>query len=191
MDEETNIDLYLDGLKNAVPDLAKGKASMMAEACVWCFLECGHVNGVFLDSLICDDSQCYRVLWSEETVDTPTKLVKSYNLDDAVEFGAEAVTFLLIKEQTPYTSIERAVKGTGIDYWLGYESDDPNSLFTKANARLEISGILRESATNTVKTRIKKKLKQTIPSDNTFPVYISVVEFGKPKAEMVKKDAKH
>lgn len=182
--------LFLDGLKEKITDLTEAKASMMKEACVWCLLECGHSNGVGLDSIICDDLRCYKILWNDNSIDL-NKLFKSYNLDDAVEFGAEAVTFLLICEQTPYTAIQRSVKGTGIDYWLGFRSEDPNSLFSKTDARLEVSGILKERGSNTIKNRMTRKIKQTRPTDNTFPVYISIVEFGKPKAEMIKKDAKH
>jgi hypothetical protein len=183
-------DVYLESLKDEVPGLAEGKASMMREACVWCLLECGHSSGVPLASSLYDESRCYRLCWNEGTIEN-VKLFKSYNIDDAVEFGAEAVTLLLIREQTPFTTIERAVKGTGIDYWLGFESDNPTALFSDTNARLEVSGILRESSSNTVKARIGKKLKQTKPTDDRFPVYISIIEFGKPKAEMVIKNAKH
>jgi len=190
MIEETNSDLILDALVEKVSDLTEIKASMMKEACVWCLLECGHSNGVSINSIICDDSRCYRLRWNENFVDAQ-KLFKSYNLDDAVEFGAEAVTFLLILELTPYTAIERAVKGTGIDYWLGFKSENPQLIFNENAARLEVSGILREKGSNTLKSRIVKKIKQTSPTDNTFPVYVSIVEFGKPKAEVVMKHAKH
>ncbi len=190
MTDEISNTLYLDGLKEEVPDLAVGKASMMKEACVWCLFKCGHSNGVPLFSIFCDDSRCYKIQWDESEIDE-VKVIKSYNLDDAVEFGAEAVTFLLIRDQTSYTAIERSVKGTGIDYWLGYKSEDPNSLFSNTDARLEVSGILKEKGSNTVKKRLKTKINQTKPTDKTFPVYVSIVEFGKPKAEMVKKDVKH
>ena len=60
-------------------------------------------------------------------------------------------------------------------------------LFNHA-ARLEISGILKESRTNTIEKRLKDKMKQTEQSDETcLPAYISIIEFGKPKALFIKK----
>jgi len=53
---------------------------------------------------------------------------------------------------------------------------------------LEISGILAENPGNTVTSRINLKLKQTQPTDHTFPVYIIVVEFSKLWAKMVLKN---
>ena len=190
MENTVICDLYLDKLNEELPDLADGKASMMREACVWCLQKCEHTAGVHLDTTFCDDTGCYKIIWDESKIDA-TKLIKSYNLDDAVEFGAEAISLLLIKKQTPFTSIERSVRGSGIDYWLGFRTDDPNSLFSKKDARLEVSGILKENLTNTIKTRIKRKIQQTEPTDNMFPVYISIVEFGNPKAKVIKRDANH
>ncbi len=51
-------------------------------------------------------------------------------------------------------------------------------------ARLEISGI-RHGNQNSVKTRVREKLKQTEISDETeLPAYVVVVEFGLPVAEV-------
>ena len=91
---------------------------------------------------------------------------------------------MLAINETEYTIIERSCKGDGFDYWLGKKDD---GLFNHA-ARLEISGILQESATNTVEKRLKIKIKQTEQSDESrLPAYISIVEFGKPKAIFKKK----
>jgi hypothetical protein len=112
-------------------------------------------------------------------------ILRAYNSDDAIEFGAEALALLLIKEKTPYTAIERAVKPSGIDYWLGYKNS--KYIFSRFDARLEITGILTESSSNTIKSRINKKLERTMIS-NVFPVFISVIEFGEPKAVTVRRD---
>ena len=181
-------ELVLDSLSTGIPSLTNDKASMLKECCVWCLRNCQHPIGVVLQSISYKGSTSYRILWNEENIDVSHILV-AYNSDDAVEFGAEAIALLLVREQTLFTAIRRAVRSTGIDYWLGYKSDDPNIIFSKGDARLEISGILEERGTNTVKNRIKKKLLQTVPTDHTFPVYISVVEFTQPKAEMVFKNA--
>jgi hypothetical protein len=170
---ENNVgDLILESLGSGIPALRENKASMLKECCIWCLTKCEHSNGVIIKSLFCDRPDCYRVIWDENYINIDN-IFRAYNSDDAIEFGAEAITLLLIKEHTPYTAIERAVKGTGIDYWLGYKSNNPTILFSKNDARLEITGILEERGTNTIKYRIKKKMKQTEASDHTFPVYIS------------------
>ncbi len=181
-------DLILESLSSGIPALTENKASMLKESCVWCLTKCEHSNGIIIESLFCDRSDCYCVIWDDDNINLHN-IFRAYNSDDAIEFGAEAIALLLIKEHTPYTAIERAVKGTGIDYWLGYKSDNATILFSKTDARLEITGILKERGANTIKNRIKRKMKQTEASDHTFPVYISVIEFSGPKAEMIMKNA--
>lgn len=55
---------------------------------------------------------------------------------------------------------------------------------------LSVSGIGKETPTNTLKQRVKDKLKQVQSSENqTFPSYVIVVEFGQPKAKIIKHEA--
>lgn len=180
-------DLILDSLGTGIPTLTKSKASMLKEACIWCLTTCKHDNGVKIKCTICDDNVYYSIKWKND-VDIDG-ILRAYNFDDAIEFGAEALSLLLIREKTDFTAIERAVRTTGIDYWLGYKNKDENLIFSKKDARLEISGILRERGSYTLKNRIKSKLKQTQPSDYIFPVFVSIIEFSHPKAETVRKDA--
>ena len=190
MNKSTITELPLDSIGKDVPALTKNKAAALKESCIWCLCTCEHTSGVQLISTIQNESYQFRVVWNEDETDLEG-IYRAYNDDDAIEFGAEGLSILLVKEQTAFTAIERAAKKTGIDYWLGYQNDDPLFLFTEKSARLEISGILRESDSNTVKRRIKLKSKQTEPTDHTFPVYISIVEFFEPKAEIVRKDVVH
>jgi hypothetical protein len=180
-------DLALESLVSGIPTLTKNKASMLKEACIWCLATCKHINGVQITCEVCDDSSYYNIKWNDD-IDL-NGILRAYNLDDAVEYGAEAIALLLIREETSFTAIQRAVRPSGIDYWLGYKNEKPNFLFSMADARLEISGILKERGSNTIKNRIKLKLKQTEASDHIFPVFISVIEFGHPKAETVRKNA--
>ncbi|MBX9681938.1 MAG: hypothetical protein K2X38_24540 [Gemmataceae bacterium] len=104
------------------------------------------------------------------------------DLDVAVENGAYAVAIVLCREVTGLSVLERSIKGTGFDWWLGHEDD----LF-QSKARLEVSGILKGSRT-TVNGRVAVKKKQTKRSDRTsLPAYIVVVEFSCPQAHMVKR----
>lgn len=97
--------------------------------------------------------------------------------DDATEFGAVGLSILFIKELTGFTFVERAVKGTGVDYWLGTDDD----LFQR-KARIEISGIGRGDAAM-VRARFKAKAEQAKQSEKSgLPLFVSIVEFGRPFA---------
>ena len=107
-------------------------------------------------------------------------------MQEATEFGATAVAVLLAKRETGYVVIERAMKGTGIDYWMGDDSEGPPF---QRKARLEISGILhatgnRGAVMRAVAARVRQKLGQTGRFGNLLPAYVAVVEFGMPLAEV-------
>ena len=180
--------INLDSLYHGIPALSPGKANMLKEACIWCLNKCRHLNGVVITVQRNEEQEKLPICWDSEQIDEEN-IKRSYNQDDAVEYGAEAVSFLLIRECTQYTAIRRAATGTGIDYWLGNKENVDDNILVNS-ARLEVSGILNESDDNTVKKRIRGKLRQTTPTDRTFPVFISVIEFSQPKAEMVLKNVK-
>ena len=106
------------------------------------------------------------------------------DLDEAVEHGAYGLAALLVAEHTDLEVVERSRKGKGFDYWLGPKGED--TLLFQRTARLEVSGIGRgdESA---VTARVKKKLKQISVSDGQLPGYVVIVEFGSPRARVIKK----
>lgn len=178
--------LSLNSLHDGIPALTPAKAEMLKESVVYCLKSCEHVNGVQIDAQTSESKYQCPICW-EDNFDME-KLSRAYNSDDAIEFGAEGLSFLLVKSFTEYTAIRRAVTGTGIDYWLGRKDIVGNNIFTKDDARLEVSGIMRETKSNSIKKRVREKLKQTKPTDHTFPVIVSVVEFGQPQAEMVRKN---
>jgi len=173
---------HLDKIQD-VAQLSEGKAKKLMETCVWCLVASTHANGVSLQ--VDDDSTTltYLLRWPKKLDLEAIK--RSLNQDDATEEGAEAIALLVAVDRTEYTAVERASTSTGIDYWLGYKDNFDNPF--KRAGRLEISGIFKESDTNTVKTRVKGKLAQTLPTDRTFSVYVIVVEFSKPYATMVLK----
>ena len=75
--------------------------------------------------------------------------------------------------------VERSKKGTGFDYWLG-DKDYDGPPFVGVS-RLEVSGIL-SGTKNQIKSRIKEKKGQMIPTDHLAPGFVAVVEFGTPLA---------
>ena len=175
--------LDLNELKQGMPAITPAYGEALAEAAGVCLESQGHIQGVEL-RIIGYVSNLYILYWP--TITDQTR--RAWNdLQESTEFGATAIAVLLSKKEIGYSVIERSVKGTGIDYWLG--GDDGAPPFQN-KARLEISGILKASGNNAeraVKTRVNQKLRQTELSDGSLPAYVIVVEFGSPLAEVQKR----
>ena len=170
----------IDDLKNGLPGITKAWGELLTEASVVCFESQRHLSGVDVKITGIDDHIVkffWNIMVSKQTLDSWA------DEQELTEYGACGVAILLIMKLTEYTIIQRAVKGTGIDYWLGYKDDEIP--FQNA-ARLEVSGIMSNSE-NKVKARVKKKIEQTNLSDGKLPAYIAVVEFSKPLSYLVKK----
>ena len=174
--------LDLNELKAGIPAITPVWGSALAEAASVCLETQGHRQGVRLivTGLIVKDVALSWPATSDQTFRTWA------DLQEATQFGATAIAVLLAKKEIGYTVIERAVKGTGIDYWLGYETDGPPF---QSKARLEVSGILnaRESygsVESGIAKRVGEKIKQSQTSAGSLPAYIIVVEFGRPIAEV-------
>src|SRR5207249_3420403 len=131
----------------------------------------GDYNGVFSIAWQGDVTEQMRRAWRDE--------------ETATEYGACGIAILLIEELTGYTVIEQASRGHGIDYWLGDRIEDLNQPF-QHTARLEISGI-RRGTTSRVEARLKQKAQQTELSAGELPVYVVIVEFGRPLAKVMVK----
>ena len=144
----------------------------------------GHNQRVHLNVIGCVNNT-YALAWPRVTDQT---LRTWADLQEATEYGATAIAVLLAKREVGYAVIERAVKGTGIDYWLGHETSGPPF---QHKARLEVSGILSvkgsyNDVARAVASRVRQKLRQTRPSSGSLPAYVIVVEFGTPLAEVQK-----
>ncbi len=147
----------------------------LAEAAIVCLDSQSHQSGV----VIAVDGHYegrYALLWDKCT----DQMRRCWaDLDEAVEHGAYCVSALLLMQFADLIVLERSVKGTGFDYWLGHEEDEQEPLFQR-KARLEVSGIRRGNASD-VDYRLRTRMRQTRRSDRTgLPAYIVVVEFGKP-----------
>lgn len=144
-----------------------------------------HITGCNL-SLEGDQIMTIPVNWSSDFKRAGYTEKKKYT-----EKGAEALSFLLAMKLTDYDIVEESTIGTGIDYWLGF--DESNGNYDDLNlyhARLEISGILKETKKNNIERRVKEKKNQADSGDKTYthlPAYISIIEFSNPKAHFSKK----
>ena len=159
-----------------MPGISQIEGANLYENCIVALHQNGHPTHVefYLEGLHIDT---YCLLW-EDTYDS--QLERTYNDNQSVtERAAVGISVVLALKETDFTVIERSRRGTGFDYMLGFKED---TMFTP-QARLEISGINRETDSNSITMRYKKKLAQTSQSDETaLPAYISIVELSTPKA---------
>ncbi|NDW11170.1 hypothetical protein [Dysgonomonas sp. 520] len=173
--------LNVTDIKEGLPGISKSSCAHYYEAFMVCMHRCQHKIGTEL-GLSGDAENAFSLHWVDYFDDQIDRTWQDqiYCTDHA----AVCLSALLVKRCTEYTIIQRARIGTGVDYWLGKEDDVP----FQNSARLEISGIFKESATNTADKRLKMKKKQTQASDSTsLPIYVSIVEFSNPKAILAKK----
>lgn len=173
--------LNLTDIKKGLPGIHVDSCAHYYTACMATLHRSGHQDGVILQ-LNGDRKDNIPLQWEDYFDDCIDRTWKEINY--CTDHAAVCVSCMLAINETEYTIVERSCKGDGFDYWLGKKED---LLFGRV-ARLEISGILKESSTNTVEKRLKLKIKQTEQSDSScLPAYISIVEFSEPKAVFKKK----
>ncbi|MEM6436178.1 MAG: hypothetical protein AAF773_20350 [Cyanobacteria bacterium P01_D01_bin.115] len=175
--------LYLSDLCQAKPERPGWSLTFgatCAEAAAVCLDDQGHPNSVVLQ--VDGQKSCDIELRWNAIDDT----IRRFNADQevATEYGAYGIAALVMPVLTGLTVIERSVKGKGLgfDFWLG-STDEADAVFQR-KARLEVSGI-RKGSESAIQSRVKIKLKQINPSDTVAPGYVSVIEFGTPRARIV------
>jgi hypothetical protein len=180
MDSDTK-ELVITQLEQGLPAITPAFGAALAEACAVCLTDQGHTPGVEL-KVNGDFTTVFKLYWQEVT----DQMLRCWNDSEyTTEQAAYGIAFLVIQELTDYTIIQRSRKGTGFDYWLGKKGETNELPFQNA-VRLEVSGI-RKGDDSRVKARVKLKVEQVSPTDDTLPAYIVVVEFSNPLAFIVKK----
>lgn len=174
---------YLDlpSIKEGMPGMHRDLASHYYSACMTTLHRSGYKDWdpLHLDG---NSKRDIPIHWNDYFDDEIDRSWKEINY--CTDHAAVCLSCVLAVHETDYTIIERSCKGDGFDYWMGYKDD---ILFNRV-ARLEISGILKESTTNTIEKRLNIKKKQTEQSDSScLPAYISIIEFSKLKAIFVEK----
>ena len=168
--------LDLNELGDGLPAITPSFGRALAEAAGVCLESQGHavLTQITIRGHVSIE---HPLVWPQVTEQTR----RTWNdPDEATEYGATGIAVLLARQELGYLVIERSVKGTGIDYWMGDESD---ALSFERKARLEISGI-RSCSSSAVRDRVRQKLQQTTPSDGSLTAFVIVVEFGTPLAEV-------
>jgi hypothetical protein len=175
--------LTIEELKETISVFSSIQCDFLSENCIVALERNNHVSGCKLN-VTGENTRSFNLNWSSKVNTAGYKEAKKI-----IEHAAETISFFLCSKFTNYTVIEEALIGTGIDYWLGY--NELHQLYNPKNfiqARLEISGIDKESSTNSLEKRIKEKKHQSKKSDNSkLPAYVSVIEFATPKAFFGKK----
>lgn len=171
--------ISLEQLRTGFPHMPAACGEHHAQAALVCLTHHGHRPGVGL-TIGGDFPETVRIEWTFEVDEAMRRYWR--DLTEAVEQGAVGLAILLVRLLAGYTIVERAVKGTGIDWWLGEAGD---SLFQR-KARLEVSGILT-GTTAQLTNRVSAKVEQTRRSDGTgLEAFVVVVEFSGPQARVVK-----
>ncbi len=173
--------IVLEDIRKYTPDLTQNWSDERFDACLVCLDYNKHQSGIVLN-IIGVAEEDLTLTWTAEVTD---KLIRTWrDIQEATEKGAEGMVVLLLKKYTPYKIIERAAKGTGIDYWL---SEKMSLLPFQHAARLEVSGQIGKDDAR-YRAKILQKQRQTQQSDYTkLPVYVAIIEFATPKAILIKR----
>lgn len=109
-----------------------------------------------------------------------TDVLASYDLHDATERGAVCLAIWIIEQFTQLQVAQRAMIGTGVDFFLCEKSDQKK----KVVATLEVSGLLSEKKWR-VNRRLKEKKAQSAKAKILgYDGYVIVIEFSKPIAKI-------
>ncbi len=174
--------LHLDTLKQGLPKISPAFGTFLAEAAAVCLTHMGHQSGVRL-SVEGDFEAKFSLKWTQ--IIGEREKASWRDLREMTEYGATAISILLMSELASFDTFERANQGFGFDYYLK-NTVSPTAVLKKA--KLEISGILKEIPGNTIQIRISKKQIQVDKQTKiNLPGFISVIEFGFPKAKIVSK----
>lgn len=182
-----------------IPGVDRQKGNDLAKAAAVCLEFQGHAPGAQLTVRGMSDGR-YTLTWPLVTAQNWRSRADEV---ESTEDGAAGISILLAIRQIGYAVIARSRRGTGVDYWLG---NDDNSSVTTAEremtdemrdwlqddslvvrGRMEVSGILQGSDSE-IRGRVRSKLGQADRSDATgLPIYVIVVEFSQPLAEVRKR----
>ena len=185
---ESNV-IDLEHLRNGVGCLTAEQCGAACQAAQVALTNAGHPLSVNCEVQDQGKSQFMVILrWNE--IETSAAKRSWRQLQRLGEWAAEGIAFLFVEQFTPFTVVDQSEVvtkpggGTGIDYYLGAKENldcEDEDDFPEHLARLEVSGILRPSASNTLKARVSEKIKRTKKSDSDgTPAFIIVVEFETP-----------
>lgn len=174
------LEINLDELRKGLPGFTSIASSYLAEAATYCLNISGHKTGVNLTLEVGDEKKDVIVNWYSAL---PQDVESTWQDEqELVEYAAVGIALPLVLTLSEYTDVQRARKGSGVDFWLGQKDENG---FPILEALLEISGILKKNSRNTVTARLQQKIRQARRSPyKNIPVYIVVIEFSIPMAKL-------
>lgn len=171
--------LKLNQLKLNRPGMTKSIGAFLAEAATVCLVQNQHSSGVVMQVLGATNTIPVIIEWTDK-IDLTT-LISWRDTKEATEYGAMGISVLLMEKLYGYYVVGRLKQGEFSDYLLANTTSRSNPF-----AKMEVTGIAKESNTNTLSIRINLKKKQVAKSKTKpFPVYIFVIEFSVPKAKNI------
>lgn len=170
--------LHLDELKKGLSGVTEAFGIFLAEAAMFCLEENGH-RGTAVLAVSGDFQEDFLLVWT----DNLTEEVKSSWVDtkEAVEYGATGIAMLTVLALTKFDVFRRTRGGT--DYILT-KSEDAKFSEKSETCYLEISGILKETASNTLNMRVSLKEKQVQKTVDDASAFVIVTEFSQPKTKI-------
>jgi hypothetical protein len=166
--------LDLRALREGAGGLTPEVGASLAQAAAVCLDDRGHAPGATVLQVTGTQAREFALAWDMSSEQARRCWA---DLAEAVEYAATGVALSLVREMTGQHVVERAVIGTGFDYWLGDPAGDP----FQRKARFEVSGILNGNS-SLIDQRVKIKRNQVAGSASQLPVHVVVVEFGQPAA---------
>ena len=180
-EESLSLKLDLSDLSRGLPAITPAFGATLAEAAAICLSDQEHLPGVEL-TVEGEFNETFRLFWPEVT----DQMRRCWNDQEyTTEQAAYGIALMVVQRLTDLVVVERSIRGTGFDYWLGRLRESGPMPFEKT-VRLEVSGI-RRGKPSQIRTRVKLKKEQIKPTDNLAPAYIVVVEFSQPFAWVTKR----
>ena len=160
--------INLEQLRENLDFIAASMSAYMCDCLVVCLTEENHNAGLILKVETEDKKHNFCLEWTTKI--TPHLIGATRDEERTTEWAAMGLALLLARVLTKYPYIRTSHKGSGIDFYLSKNENEMTR-----DARLEVSGIRKESLTNTVKRRLAVKKIQSERSDAlNKPVFISI-----------------
>lgn len=175
------IELNLDTIGENIQGISFPFGVYMAECAAVCFDSQGHKSGVELPIFEGENTILRKVKWVIEINDS--MMHSHFDEKRTTDFGAMGVSILLALNLTNYNHFSTSETNNGYDFWLTKKGDNTDFI----SAKLEISGIRKETKQNSVKARLKTKEQQILKSNRSSICYVSIIEFSKPEVKFIKK----
>jgi len=170
--------INLDKFEILGTGISKNVANFILEGAKVCLSKNGHSSGVNLK--ISGEIEEEIILeWDENLSETILNSWKDQN--ELTEYAATFIGVLIINLFTDFVVTRRNDQKETCDYYLG------KKFFNGDRGLLEISGIFKESSSNSIEARINRKeneLKSDEIDEDELAIFIVVTEFSKPKSKI-------